>query len=207
MTEKTKEQVIMETVKKLIDEMKDNGEARSITLHEPCAGIMGRIFGHNFNPRHTGENDQIYVADICDRCGKVAHGKLEPHFLDDQENETEMRIRAKAETQLHFCDDLLAEAWGVIANVNRGRWGDQSKEWVEAAERWRDKWFQESSQRRTISNDIVTPAHLDKTALPENPERTRLQQIVIIAQGLKESAIPSRLLSEIKLAETQLNQQ
>jgi hypothetical protein len=37
-------------------------------------------------------------------------------------------------------DELLMEAWGVIANVSEGNWGAQPPEWVAAAERWRDRW-------------------------------------------------------------------
>ena len=37
--------------------------------------------------------------------------------------------------------DLLYEAWAVIANAGGGNWQDnESPEWVEAAERWRDRW-------------------------------------------------------------------
>lgn len=34
--------------------------------------------------------------------------------------------------------DALEDAWGVIANVSEGDWSQQSPEWREAAERWRD---------------------------------------------------------------------
>lgn len=37
-------------------------------------------------------------------------------------------------------DDLLYEAWGVIANASGGNWDLERPEWKEAAERWRDKW-------------------------------------------------------------------
>ncbi len=44
-------------------------------------------------------------------------------------------------------DELLAEAWGVIANANGGHWQAPTSagpkfdaEWMLAAEAWRDKW-------------------------------------------------------------------
>lgn len=37
-------------------------------------------------------------------------------------------------------DDLLYEAWGVIANAGGGDWTTQTDEWVEAAVRWRDRF-------------------------------------------------------------------
>jgi hypothetical protein len=46
-------------------------------------------------------------------------------------------------------DDLLYDAWTVIANVSEGRWSEQSDKWVTAALRWRDRWH----------------AHLDATPL------------------------------------------
>lgn len=38
--------------------------------------------------------------------------------------------------------DLLLDAWGVIANagVHRGNWDAEHPDWVEAAEKWRDRW-------------------------------------------------------------------
>lgn len=46
-------------------------------------------------------------------------------------------------------DELLDEAWNLIANVADGDWGraDVSSEWKEAAERWRDR-YHESLKRR-----------------------------------------------------------
>jgi hypothetical protein len=37
-------------------------------------------------------------------------------------------------------DDLLYEAWAIIANVSEGDWTQQSDEWLTAATRWRDRW-------------------------------------------------------------------
>jgi hypothetical protein len=36
-------------------------------------------------------------------------------------------------------DDLLYEAWVLIANAYGGRW-DEDPEWKAAAVRWRDRW-------------------------------------------------------------------
>ena len=40
--------------------------------------------------------------------------------------------------------DLLDTAWGVIANVGTrsGGWDTEHPEWVQAAERWRDRWHE-----------------------------------------------------------------
>ncbi len=32
-------------------------------------------------------------------------------------------------------------AWGIIANVDSGSWGEQRSDWREAAIRWRDEQF------------------------------------------------------------------
>ena len=37
--------------------------------------------------------------------------------------------------------DLLELAWGVIANAGGGDWDKESKEWQNAAVRWRDCYF------------------------------------------------------------------
>jgi hypothetical protein len=39
-------------------------------------------------------------------------------------------------------DPLLEAAWGLIANAGGGNWEDtQTHEWMQAAERWRDEYF------------------------------------------------------------------
>lgn len=37
-------------------------------------------------------------------------------------------------------EDLMYQAWAVIANVSEGDWTQQDPRWVAAAERWRDQW-------------------------------------------------------------------
>lgn len=37
--------------------------------------------------------------------------------------------------------DAVKAAWGLIANASGGDWSKQSPEWVQAAERWRDKYL------------------------------------------------------------------
>lgn len=37
-------------------------------------------------------------------------------------------------------DQLLYEAWTIIANAGQGDWGRESEEWQEAARRWRDQY-------------------------------------------------------------------
>lgn len=38
--------------------------------------------------------------------------------------------------------DLIEYAWGIIANVNGGDWGEQSLGWNTAAENWRDRYHE-----------------------------------------------------------------
>jgi hypothetical protein len=38
-------------------------------------------------------------------------------------------------------EDCAETAWGVIANVDSGNWGEQRSDWREAAIRWRDDQF------------------------------------------------------------------
>lgn len=37
-------------------------------------------------------------------------------------------------------EDLLYEAWCLIANAGGGNWENESYVWREAARRWRDRW-------------------------------------------------------------------
>ena len=37
-------------------------------------------------------------------------------------------------------NDLLEEAWGIIANAGTGDWLRETPEWREAAARWRDRY-------------------------------------------------------------------
>jgi len=37
--------------------------------------------------------------------------------------------------------DLLDTAWAVIANAGGGNWTTEPKDWREAAEKWRDRYF------------------------------------------------------------------
>lgn len=40
----------------------------------------------------------------------------------------------------------LELAWGIIANASGGDWTRESKDWVGAAERWRDRWHAAQSK-------------------------------------------------------------
>jgi hypothetical protein len=44
-------------------------------------------------------------------------------------------------------DDLLVDAWVVIANASFGDWTKESKEWQKAAARWRDDYFAQIGRR------------------------------------------------------------
>lgn len=37
-------------------------------------------------------------------------------------------------------EDLIHDAWVIIANVNQGDWQGETYEWVEASEKWRDRY-------------------------------------------------------------------
>jgi len=39
--------------------------------------------------------------------------------------------------------DHLELAWGIIANANNGNWEELPKDWVNAAENWRDKYYKD----------------------------------------------------------------
>lgn len=43
-------------------------------------------------------------------------------------------------TKMSESQDLLESAWGIIANAHEGNWDKATKEWREAAEKWRDKY-------------------------------------------------------------------
>ena len=57
-----------------------------------------------------------------------------------------------------FHEDLLEEAWGIIANAGGGDWTKESPEWQEAAARWREKYhktlpsFQDEPAANRCSN-------------------------------------------------------
>jgi len=44
-------------------------------------------------------------------------------------------------------EELLYDAWVVIANVSEGDWEKQTPEWKDAAKRWRDAWHAHLDER------------------------------------------------------------
>lgn len=54
---------------------------------------------------------------------------------------------------------VAEEAWGIIANASGGDWTKQSREWVTAAERWRDNYMPAVAAvaAARAKGDIVTP--------------------------------------------------
>lgn len=50
-----------------------------------------------------------------------------------------------------FPKDLPEAAWGIIANAGEGNWDNETPEWREAAERWRDAYHE------------TLPSHTEKT--------------------------------------------
>jgi hypothetical protein len=57
-----------------------------------------------------------------------------------------MEDRALAEARY-----LLEIAWGVIANAHGGDWTLESKEWQDAAGRWRDQYFASLGQKSNVT--------------------------------------------------------
>lgn len=51
-----------------------------------------------------------------------------------------------------FLADALETAWGIIANVSGGDWDKQSKEWQNAATRWRDEAWHAWLDKTTPDN-------------------------------------------------------
>ena len=49
--------------------------------------------------------------------------------------------------------NILEAAWGVIANAGGGDWEKETKEWQEAAARWRDNYHKTLSNR--MQNKIL----------------------------------------------------
>lgn len=46
-------------------------------------------------------------------------------------------------------DKLLEQAWGIIANAGDGNWGKETREWVDAACDFRDKYHAIQIRRKT----------------------------------------------------------
>jgi len=56
-------------------------------------------------------------------------------------------------------DELLMEAWGLIANASGGNWRLETEAWRRAAVRYRDKWhahMDENKQLRRLKVDLAT---------------------------------------------------
>jgi hypothetical protein len=54
------------------------------------------------------------------------------------ELERELNAANRRIKRLEECTQI---AWGIIANVDSGSWGEQRADWREAAIRWRDEQF------------------------------------------------------------------
>jgi len=67
--------------------------------------------------------------------------------------------------------DLLELAWGIIANAGSGDWERESKEWQDAAIRWRDIYF--GSLKRVSKASSELP---NSNRPPECIERPELQK-------------------------------
>lgn len=66
---------------------------------------------------------------------KIAAGLAAFPLVDRTLDEREVDARV-----VHV-EDLAELAWGLIANASGGDWTEQSRQWREAATRWRDRWL------------------------------------------------------------------
>lgn len=66
---------------------------------------------------------------------KARYKKEIPEIFDDLAREKRVLWMQERE------EELLESAWGIIANANGGNWDLETKEWKEAAEKWRDKYI------------------------------------------------------------------
>ena len=88
------------------------------------------------------------IADSLEACARALRGaapRADHSTLDDEawlQAESVRAQPAELEQDSEQPDDLLYDAWCVIANVGhlRGGWSAQHAEWIAAAERWRDNW-------------------------------------------------------------------
>lgn len=74
--------------------------------------------------------------------------------------------------------DLLETAWGVIANAGGGDWTKESRDWQEAAAKWRDRWHDLLRQTR---------------APPETPHRATIGDCISVSPEDPPSGLPATL--------------
>lgn len=59
-----------------------------------------------------------------------------------------LRMLRQQAPDVSEADDLLYDAFALIANANEGDWDAATPEWKAAAERWRDRWHSQLSDRK-----------------------------------------------------------
>ena len=71
--------------------------------------------------------------------------------------------------------DLLDTAWGIISNAHGGDWDLASKDWREAAERWRDEFHSELRDERGTPLGLLGIAQekMDRESLSDDDIRAR----------------------------------
>lgn len=70
--------------------------------------------------------------------------KLREEFLDllgTDEIEQGVAVVREMQERIKRLEKCTQIAWGIIANVDSGSWGEQRADWREAAIRWRDEQF------------------------------------------------------------------
>lgn len=119
-------------------------------LIEKQIGQLGHTFlgGGRFGgfDRKAAIRDFIEIAALARRAAAVLAAEIfeaEGEHIDDGLGEmfdSDGRTGVADAGPLSREQDLLADAWGVIANVSGGDWSKQSPEWRGAAERFRDRF-------------------------------------------------------------------
>lgn len=64
-----------------------------------------------------------------------------------------LQVIDQSDAPRHAKTDLLEIAWGIIANAGGGDWEKESKEWQDAAIRWRDTYFGSLSKVSKMSSE------------------------------------------------------
>jgi hypothetical protein len=67
--------------------------------------------------------------------------------------------------------DLLELAWGIIANAGGGDWEKESKEWQDAAVRWRDTYFGSLTKVSKTSSQQPNVNRQPNAPMSEQPQK------------------------------------
>lgn len=132
---------------------------------EVAGNLVGQLFSHGVNLEEHVQSEREQHLVTRQRMRRM-RGELDALYVADMRKGNE----------IEELRDLLSDAWGVIANAG---WDQASPEWVEAAERWRDRWHavqpaQTDAQPTEAVNPTCTKAgHLTSSCdhVGRNPQR------------------------------------